>query len=84
MGGGASTRVSVPEKRVASIFYIKGGISFFNCRHLLMENIRPCGDGYEMEYEGTGQYYQPFGEYQGTNDWWEMDHSGAGRPVIFQ
>ena len=56
-------------------FYIKGGISFFNCRHLLMENIRPCGDGYEMEYEGTGQYYQPFGEYQGTNDWWEMDHS---------
>ena len=40
-------------------FYIKGGISFFNCRHLLMENIRPCGDGYEMEYEGTGQYYQP-------------------------
>ena len=31
-----------------------------------MENIRPCGDGYEMEYEGTGQYYQPFGEYQGT------------------
>ena len=34
--------------------------------HLLMENIRPCGDGYEMEYEGTGQYYQPFGEYQGS------------------
>ena len=56
-------------------FYIKGGISFFNCRHLLMKGIRPCADGYEMEYEGTGQYYQPFGTYQGTNDWWEMDQS---------
>ena len=49
-----------------------------------MENIRPCGDGYEMEYEGTGQYYQPFGEYQGTNDWWRWTTPGAGRPVIFQ
>lgn len=56
-------------------FYIKGGISFFNCRHLLMENIRPCADGYEMEFEGRGQYHQPFGEYQGTNDWWKMDQS---------
>ncbi|MCI8924840.1 MAG: hypothetical protein HFI45_12740 [Lachnospiraceae bacterium] len=56
-------------------FYIKGGISFFNCRHLLMENIRADGNGYEMEYEGTGKYYQPFGEYQGTSDWWEMDQA---------
>lgn len=54
-------------------FYIKGGISFFNCRHLLMENIRPCENGYEMDFEGEGKYYQPFGECQGTNDWWKMD-----------
>lgn len=56
-------------------FYIKGGISFFNCRHLLMENISSREDGYEMEFEGTGRYYQPFGEYQGTSDWWKMDQS---------
>ncbi len=56
-------------------FYIKGGISFFNCRHLLMENIRSCESGYEMDFEGEGKYYQPFGEYQGTNDWWKMELS---------
>ncbi|MEG0897909.1 MAG: hypothetical protein RSF73_10225 [Ruthenibacterium sp.] len=56
-------------------FYLKGGINFFNCRHLEMQNIHACGDSYVMEYEGTGRYYQPFGEYQGTADWWEMDQS---------
>ncbi len=55
-------------------FYIKGGINFFNCRHLLVENIHACGDGsYEMSYTGEGCYLQPFGEYQGTADWWKMD-----------
>lgn len=62
-------------KKGAIDFYIKGGISFFNCRHLLMENIRPCVDGYEMDFEGAGQYYQPFGAYQGTTDWWKMDQA---------
>lgn len=57
-------------------FYIKGGINFFNCRHLLVENIHECADGsYEMTYIGEGCYLQPFGEYQGTADWWQMDRS---------
>ena len=55
-------------------FYIKGGINFFNCRHLLVENIHECPDGaYEMTYTGEGCYLQPFGEDQGTADWWQMD-----------
>lgn len=69
------------EKQPAFLFlkcgdidlYIKGGISFFNCRHLTVENIRKSGDGYEMDYAGSGQYYLPFGEHQGTSDWWAMD-----------
>jgi len=57
-------------------FYIKGGINFFNCRHLLVEDIHEGGDGsYEMNYKGEGCYLQPFGEYQGTADWWQMDRS---------
>ena len=48
---------------------VKCGINFFDCRHLLMEDIRPCEDGsYSMTYTGRGRYLQPFGEYQGTDD----------------
>ncbi len=56
-------------------FYIKGGIHFFNARHLLFENIRKEGEGYAMDFVGKGHYYQPFKRYQGTSDWHKMDRS---------
>ena len=28
-----------------------------------------------MDYHGKGAYYLPFGEYQGTTDFWKMDKS---------
>jgi hypothetical protein len=55
-------------------FYIKGGISFFNCRHLTMQNINPVADGYTMTYEGSGSYRLPFDSYPGTSDWRKMPH----------
>lgn len=55
-------------------FYIKGGINFFDCRHLLMENLRETEKGYRMEFTGTGCYRMPFGAFQGSSKWEEMDH----------
>lgn len=83
MGGGASTRVSVPEKGWHRFLH-QGGISFFNCRHLLMENIRPCGDGYEMEYEARANIISPSVNIRARTTGGRWTTPGAGRPVIFQ
>lgn len=40
--------------------YIRGGIHFFNCRHLRVNNLRPIDGGYAMDYHGEGTYYLPF------------------------
>lgn len=55
--------------------FIQGGILFFNERHIKVNNIRPIENGFAMDYHGQGIYYHPFGQYQGTADFWEMDKS---------
>lgn len=53
-------------------FYIKGGINFFNCRHLTVEHITESATGYEMTYKGAGRYYLPFENYSGQPLWGDM------------
>ncbi len=55
--------------------YIRGGIHFFNERHIKVKNIRKTEDGYLMDYHGEGTYYLPYKEYQGTSDFNKMDRS---------
>jgi len=55
--------------------YIRGGIHFFNERHLKVKNIRKTEIGYLMDYHGEGTYYLPYKEYQGTSDFNKMDRS---------
>lgn len=55
-------------------FYIKGGISFFNCRHLTFTDMEEKNGSYHLQYEGKGHYYKPFGEYKGTTDWEVIGH----------
>ena len=55
--------------------FIQGGILFFNERHIKVKNIRPIENGFAMDYHGEGKYYQPFGEYQGTSDFWKIDRA---------
>jgi len=42
--------------------YIRGGIHFFNCRHIKVTNLRRIEGGYAMDYHGEGTYYLPFDE----------------------
>ena len=55
--------------------YIRGGIHFFNERHIKVKNLRKIKDGYAMDYHGEGTYYLPYDEYQGTSDFNKMDKS---------
>ena len=65
-------------------FYLKGGINFFNCRHLMMQNITKVNDTYELSYQGTGGYYLPYGSYQGTSNWDEMILSNRKRTTTLE
>lgn len=58
--------------------YIKGGIHFFDERHLNVKNLRRIEGGYAMDYHGEGTYYLPYDEYQGTSDYLKMDKSKRG------
>lgn len=63
--------------------YIQGGIHFFNERHIRVKNIRKIENGYAMDYHGEGKYYLPYGEYQGTSDFNQMDlkKRGTTKPI---
>ncbi|NLP47189.1 MAG: hypothetical protein GX347_09145 [Epulopiscium sp.] len=55
--------------------YMKIGISYCSTRNFQVEAIE-TGDGcYTLTYGAKGWYYLPFDNYEGTSDWWKMDHS---------
>ncbi len=53
--------------------YIRGGINFFNERHIKVNNIQPIEDGFTMEYEGRGRYLLPLKEPQDLRDYRKFD-----------
>lgn len=66
--------------------FMRMGISFFNERHLIVQDIRDTDEGYELIYRAQGNYYLPFEEAPSTSDWWKMDHSkrNTTEPILLE
>jgi len=50
------------------------GLALCEVRSFIPSDMEITEDGCILKSEAKGWYYQPFGEHQGTSDWWEMDH----------
>lgn len=55
--------------------YLKIGVSYFDKRDAKPSSIERVGDSYVLKSSLKGWYYLPFGEHQGTSDWWKMDNA---------
>lgn len=53
--------------------------AFFTMRRFSADHIRLKSKGYVLEYAYDGWFYEPFGKFQGTSDWWAMDQSKRAR-----
>ncbi len=53
-------------------FYIKGGVNFFDSRHITVQNITDTKDGFEMTFDAAGRYYLPIENYSGEALWGDM------------
>lgn len=53
---------------------LKIGASLCEHRAFKAETMKETKDGYELTQTMRGWYYLPFGESQGTTDWWKMDN----------
>lgn len=53
---------------------VKIGASLCEHRSFKGETMVKTENGYELKQNMKGWYYLPFGEYQGTTDWWKMDN----------
>lgn len=53
---------------------VKIGASLCEHRAFRSESIEKTTTGYHLQQTMKGWYYLPFGEYQGTTDWWKMDN----------
>ena len=53
---------------------VKIGASLCEHRAFKSETIEKKENGYQLQQTMKGWYYLPFGEYQGTTDWWKMDN----------
>ncbi len=53
---------------------VKIGASLCEHRAFKGETMTKTDKGYELTQTMKGWYYLPFGEYQGTTDWWKMDN----------
>ena len=54
---------------------VKIGASLCEHRAFKSENMEKTGNGYHLQQTMRGWYYLPFGEFQGTTDWWKMDNA---------
>lgn len=54
---------------------LKIGASFCEHRAFKPEVMTKDEQGYHLSQTMRGWYYLPFGEYQGTTDWWKMDNT---------
>ena len=50
------------------------GESYCDVRNFIPETMEVTEKGCVLKATAKGWYYQPFGEAQGTSDWWKMDH----------
>lgn len=55
--------------------FVRIGESVGAHRYFLPEQMEVLPDGCRLRSEIATEYYQPFGEDQGTADWWKMDHT---------
>lgn len=51
------------------------GVSYFDERHFIAEDIVEKDCEYILEYSAQSQYYLPFKEKPETSDWWQQDKS---------
>lgn len=74
---------SVLNKK-ASFFFLKFGNlpmgirigeAYCEVRNFIPQSLEDTKDGCILRAKTRGWYYQPFSEYQGTSDWWEMDQN---------
>ena len=54
---------------------VKIGASLCEHRAFKSETMEKTEHGYHLQQTMHGWYYLPFGEYQGTVDWWKMDNT---------
>ncbi len=54
---------------------VKIGASLCEHRAFKGETMEETEKGYHLQQTMRGWYYLPFGEYQGTADWWKMDNT---------
>ena len=55
--------------------YMKIGVSYCSTRTFQPQVIEENNNAYTLTYKADGWYYLPFENYEGTSDWWKMDHS---------
>ena len=60
--------------------FVKIGESVGSCRNFIPETMEVEEGKCTLKSTVYTSYYQPFGEFQGTNDWWKMDH--ASREIL--
>lgn len=53
---------------------VRIGEAYCDIRNFIPEELEASEDGCVLKAAAQGWYYQPFGENQGTSDWWKMDH----------
>lgn len=55
--------------------YVKIGESYGSIRNFIPEILEVKDGECLLSARAEGLYYKPFKDYQGTSDWWQMDHS---------
>ena len=58
-----------------TLIYVKIGESYCSVRNFVPQTLEPGEQEYTMASTVQSWYYLPFRNYNGTSDWWEMDHS---------
>ncbi len=56
-------------------FYLKIGEAVCEKRYFIPDTMQVTDHGCVLSETFESWYYQPFGEYQGTTDWWKMDNT---------
>ncbi len=58
-----------------TLIYVKIGESFCAVRNFIPKTLEVAEGEYTMSTRDKSWYYLPFKDYQGTSDWWKMDHT---------
>lgn len=55
--------------------YMRIGVSYCSIRSFAAQSIEVLEGKTVLKCRAEGWYYLPFENYEGTSDWWKMDHS---------